>query len=103
MASFPDSVPALTNPTEFDQTNSTGVPHWQQHANANDEIEAIAAFLLNGTGPSGGQEWRFKLVASVLQLQVKNPAGGGTPWHRVFPELQEGVLQLVIDPTGQAT
>lgn len=50
MASFPTSVPNLTNPVGADNLNSGTVPHATQHANANDEIEALATKL--GTGSS---------------------------------------------------
>lgn len=49
-ASFPTSIPALTNPTASDQLSSATVPHATQHANANDEIEALATKV--GTGAS---------------------------------------------------
>ena len=102
MASFPNSVKTFTNPTQFDNQNSATVPHHTQHADANDEIAAIEAFLLNGSMGSAVGQWRFKLVSGAIQLQVYNPAGGGTPWHRVYPISVEGTLTLVIDPTGQA-
>jgi len=51
MASYPASIPALNNPTSSDNLNTAGVLHADQHANANDEIEAIAGEL--GTDPAG--------------------------------------------------
>jgi hypothetical protein len=50
-ASYPSAVPILTNPAGNDNTNSITVPHATQHANANDEIEAICTEL--GTNPRG--------------------------------------------------
>lgn len=103
MASFPNSVKSFTNPTSFDRTNSESIPkHSQQHSDANDEIAAIEAFLLNGTGPSGGARWRFKIVGGILELHAKDTSGGGTPWHNVYLESVDDVWTLVIDPTGQA-
>ena len=43
---FPTSVDALTNPVSNDSLNSPS--HSAQHANANDAIEAIEGYLLNG-------------------------------------------------------
>jgi hypothetical protein len=45
MANFPNTQPSLLNPISTDQMNSVTVPHAAQHANANDEIEAIAGFV----------------------------------------------------------
>ena len=43
---FPTSVDVLTNPVSNDSLNSPS--HSAQHANANDAIEAIEGYLLNG-------------------------------------------------------
>lgn len=43
---FPTSVDVLTNPVSNDSLNSPS--HSAQHANANDAIEAIETYLLNG-------------------------------------------------------
>lgn len=48
---YPNSFDNFTNPTVNDRLNSATVPHADQHANANDAIEAIQAEL--GTNPSG--------------------------------------------------
>jgi hypothetical protein len=48
---YPNSLDSFTNPTGTDQLNSLTVPHANQHANANDAIEAIEAEL--GIAPSG--------------------------------------------------
>lgn len=53
MASYPTAVPSLANPTVTDKLDSTTVPHATQHANANDEIEAICTEL--GTLPKGSK------------------------------------------------
>lgn len=49
MATYPGGIPNLTNPAGTDPVNSPS--HAAQHANANDEIEAIATEL--GTSPKG--------------------------------------------------
>lgn len=48
---FPTSVDVLTNPVSNDSLNSPS--HSTQHANANDAIEAVEDYLLNGAGRSG--------------------------------------------------
>ena len=48
---FPTSVDAFTNPISNDSLNSPS--HSLQHANANDAIEAVEDYLLNGAGKSG--------------------------------------------------
>lgn len=48
---YPNSLDVLENPTSTDRLNSTTVPHADQHANANDAIEAIQTVL--GVNPAG--------------------------------------------------
>lgn len=48
---FPTSVDVLTNPVSNDSLNSPS--HSAQHANANDAIEAVEAYLLTGAGAAG--------------------------------------------------
>jgi hypothetical protein len=48
---FPTSVDNFTNPTANDSLNLPS--HSTQHANANDAIEAVEDYLLNGAGKSG--------------------------------------------------
>jgi hypothetical protein len=48
---FPTSVDVLTNPVSNDSLNSPS--HSAQHANANDAIEAVEDYLLNGAGRTG--------------------------------------------------
>ena len=45
---FPTSVDAFVNPVSNDSLNSPS--HSTQHANANDAIEAIEGYIINGTG-----------------------------------------------------
>lgn len=49
--SYPGNLDNFTNPADGDQQDSVTVPHWQQHANINDAVEAIEAEL--GINPSG--------------------------------------------------
>jgi hypothetical protein len=48
---FPTSVDVLVNPTPTDSLNAPA--HSTQHTNANDAIEAIEDYLLNGAGKTG--------------------------------------------------
>ena len=48
---FPTSVDNFTNPTANDSLNLPS--HSTQHANANDAIEAVETYLLNGAGKTG--------------------------------------------------
>lgn len=48
---YPNSLDILINPTSADRLDSPTVPHHEQHANANDAIEAIQTVL--GTNPAG--------------------------------------------------
>lgn len=48
---FPTSVDNFTNPTANDSLNLPS--HSTQHANANDAIEAVEDYLLNGAGRAG--------------------------------------------------
>ena len=43
---YPGALDNFTNPTATDSLNSVTVPHADQHANANDAIEAIEATLV---------------------------------------------------------
>ena len=51
--SYPNALDNFTNPTSTDTLNSATVPHADQHANANDAIEAIEGEL--GTNPKGAK------------------------------------------------
>ena len=63
----------MTNPTAADTLNSATVPHADQHANANDAIEAIEATL--GVNPQGGSA----TVVARLNALDTTVAGKETP------------------------
>jgi hypothetical protein len=44
-SNFPTSYDALSNPSSTTKMNDATVPHAAQHANANDAIEALEAFI----------------------------------------------------------
>lgn len=68
---FPTSIPTLTNPTTGNNTNSPS--HAQQHADANDNIEALCTKL--GTG-----------AATPAANRLLTGTGAGTSdWSKVSP------------------
>jgi hypothetical protein len=69
MSSYPGSLDSFTNPTSTDGMNSPS--HSDQHADANDAIEAIQAEL--GTNPSGS----FTTVKDRLDDLAGGGGGGG--------------------------
>lgn len=78
-SSYPGALDSFTNPTSTDDLDTPGVLHDEQHANANDAIEAVQGEL--GVSPSGD----FPSVAGRLaHLQ----AGAGD------------ALEVVVDPDG---
>lgn len=65
---YPGALDSFTNPTGTDALNSATVPHADQHANANDAVEAVQAEL--GVTPSGA----YATVAARLDdLQRLHP------------------------------
>ncbi len=70
-ATFPTSVPVLTNPAKTDKLSDPS--HSDQHANANDEIEALATKL--GTGSS---------VATSAKL-LRGTGAGKSAWDKTAP------------------
>lgn len=63
--SFPTGLDSLTNPTSTDNLNTAGVLHDEQHANANDAIEAIQAKLgIDGSAVTTSVD--YKLANNVI-------------------------------------
>ena len=57
---FPSSLDNFTNPTPANNLNDPGVLHTDQHANANDAIEAIEAWVgISGTAATASHEYRI--------------------------------------------
>lgn len=71
---YPNSIDNFTNPTSTDSLSSITVPHHQQHANANDAIEAIQGELgLNPAGPYNTVKDRIEgLESDILNQSVLN-------------------------------
>lgn len=64
--SYPNSFDNFVNPTATDYLDSVAVPHADQHANANDAIEAIQAIL--GINPSGSYATVKDRIIAVEQI-----------------------------------
>lgn len=62
---YPGALDAFVNPTPDDELDSVIVPHDQQHANANDAIEAMQATL--GTNPAGSHGTVKNRIVSIEQ------------------------------------
>lgn len=82
---FPTSVDNFTNPTANDSLNLPS--HSTQHANANDAIEAVEDYLLNGAGKAG-------LV--LLKTQVVGTAVSSVTVSNAFNATYENYLIQVV-------
>jgi hypothetical protein len=112
---YPGALDTLTNPIGTDALNSATVPHAQQHANANDAIEAIQAELgvnpkgssatvvarLDGTANLGsantftvGGHTIQNAVASVVPLTVKGTTSQSVNNFEVFNGANVSVLRV---------
>lgn len=88
---YPNSLDNFTNPTSTDTLNSPTAPHAEQHANANDAIEAIQAEL--GTAPSGAYS-TVKSRIEAIESNVSNQSVLDGLTDVVVTNLQNGdVLQ----------
>jgi hypothetical protein len=67
---FPTSVDNFTNPTANDSLNLPS--HSTQHANANDAIEAVEDYLLNGAGKAGLVHINSTTITSATQVSANN-------------------------------
>jgi hypothetical protein len=69
---FPTSLDALTNPTATDTLDSVTVPHADQHANANDAIEALQAKVgADGSAVTTSHDYK------IAQLEAQPAVTGG--------------------------
>lgn len=77
---YPGGVDNFTNPTASDTLNSATVPHAEQHANANDAIEAIEGEL--GTNPSGAYSTvkdRLDAIGTTVTAPITNAGSTVAP------------------------
>jgi len=89
---FPTSVDNFTNPTANDSLNLPS--HSTQHANANDAIEAIESYLLNGTG-AGWQSYTPTLSGGW--------ANGNGTWDAQYTQLGKTVFWRGLFTVGSTT
>ena len=69
---FPSSLDNFTNPASTDLMNSVTVPHNEQHANANDAIEALQAKVgADSSAVVTSHDYR------IAQLEAGGTSGGG--------------------------
>lgn len=73
---FPTSVDNFTNPTANDSLNLPS--HSTQHANANDAIEAVEDYLLNGAGKAGLVLLKTQTIGSAVSSVVVTNAFNAT-------------------------
>jgi hypothetical protein len=73
---FPTGVDNFTNPTANDSLNLPS--HSTQHANANDAIEAVEDYLLNGAGKTGLVLIKTQAVGTGASTIVVNDAFNAT-------------------------
>ncbi len=72
---YPNSLDILTNPTSTDRLDSTSVPHHQQHADANDAIEALQTVL--GVSPAGGHlTVKDRIIAAEADISNQSVLNG---------------------------
>jgi len=75
--SWPYAFDALTNPTAADKTNSTSVPHADQHANLNDIAEALQRKVGLSDSSVVGSSAASTSVSDVLYVR---DSSGRTQW-----------------------
>ena len=73
--SFPTSLDALTNPTPTDTLDSVTVPHADQHANANDAIEALETKVgIDGSADAGSIDYRLAATETIANTATSGLA-----------------------------
>ena len=75
---YPGALDSLTNPTVSSYEDDAGVIHDEQHANANDAIEAIEGEL--GTDPAGAQATVKARLASA-EVAITGTVWPTTGWY----------------------
>ncbi len=81
---FPSALDTFTNPNGSDSLNAAAVPHAEQHANANDAIEALQAKVgINGSAVATSLDYRISTAETGLDGKIssseKGSANGGAP------------------------
>jgi len=70
---YPTSLDSFTNPASTDLLSAAGVSHADQHANANDAIEALQAKVgVTSSAVTSSHDYR------IAQLEATSTSGGFT-------------------------
>ena len=66
---FPSSLDNFTNPASTDLMNSVTVPHNEQHANANDAIEALQAKVgINSSADTNSLDYKVNNITPPYRV-----------------------------------
>lgn len=103
---FPGSLDNFTNPTPADNLNTPAVLHSDQHANENDAIEAIEAWVgISGTSATASHEYRIRFLENtplgvspfgVMGWDEGIPLGTGTTLNFVGENVEATISGSVI-------
>lgn len=96
---FPAALDALTNPTGSDPMNSATVPHAEQHANANDAIEALQAKVgIDGSADADSLDYRVAAVETGKSAASHNHDAA---YVNVAGDSMTGPLNITASTTPQ--
>lgn len=74
---FPSALDTFTNPNGSDSLNAAAVPHAEQHANANDAIEALQAKVgINGSAVATSLDYRISAAETGLGGKISSSEKG---------------------------
>ena len=74
---YPAALDVLINPTSSDSLNSATVPHHQQHADANDAIEAMQTVI--GLNPAGSHlTVKDRIISAETAITTQSVLNGLT-------------------------
>ena len=74
---FPSALDTFTNPNGSDSLNAAAVPHAEQHANANDAIEALQAKVgINGSAVATSLDYRISAAETGLAGKIYSSEKG---------------------------
>lgn len=74
---FPSALDTFTNPNGSDSLNAAAVPHAEQHANANDAIEALQAKVgINGSAVATSLDYRISTAETGLVGKISSSEKG---------------------------
>lgn len=74
---FPSALDTFTNPNGSDSLNAAAVPHAEQHANANEAIEALQAKVgINGSAVATSLDYRISAAETGLDGKISSSEKG---------------------------